>query len=237
MVRLRQSFEKSGGGSVPPPGRSDSPMNDTQQLNLQTNEVSLKGTPGNADATPTLNIIFATLCFCFWANGIGLLGEGATLAIGILQLAFFGGYLVGAIILISRANAFGGNTFLIFASFFGAAGGLTHIGMVIAEKLGLPFDYRVLGIAFIVAGVFLLAMLPGLLSAPKLDFLCFLTGGLGVLGFGLTGAGLLGAQWNPVAGWLLFVDGVLAMYAVAANMLGYMGIKLSCGKPFVSPKQ
>ena len=199
-------------------------------------EVTIRGMPGNADAAPTLNLIFATLCFCFWANAMGFLDEGATLAIGVLQLAFFVGYMVGGIILTSRGNAFGGNTFMIFASFFGGAGGLTHIAMTIAQTLGVPFDYKVLGIAFVIAGIFLLAVLPGVLTAPKVDFICFLTGGIGVLGFGLTGAGLIPASWNIVAGWFLFADGVLAVYAVVASMLGYCGIHLSCGKPFLAPK-
>lgn len=211
-------------------------MNEQTDRTVRPYKVDIQGMPGNADAAPTLNLIFATLCFCFWANAIGLLGEGATLAIGILQLAFFVGYMVGGVILTSRGNAFGGNTFLIFASFFGGAGGLTHVAMTIAEHRGIPYDYKVLGIAFIIAGIFLLAVLPGLLTSPKIDFLCFLTGGLGVLGFGLTGAEILPPVWNLVAGWCLFIDGVLAVYAVVATMLGYTGIKLSCGKPFVTPK-
>lgn len=97
----------------------------------EASAVTVKGIPGFSDATPTLNLIFVTLCFCFWANALGLLGEGAVLAIGVLQVAVFTGYTVGGVILLARGNGFGGNIFMVFASFFGAAGGLTHVVFVV----------------------------------------------------------------------------------------------------------
>ena len=202
----------------------------------QTTQVSVQGMPGYADASPTLTLIFATLCFCFWANTMGLLGEGATLALGVLQIAVFVGYTVGGVLLLARGNGVGGNVFMVFGAFFGAAGGFTHVAMTIAAELGVPFDYQVLGIVSIVGGAFLLACLPGMLTAAKTDFFSFLTGGLGVLFYGLTGAELLPAGWNYFAAWCLFVDGLIGFYAVTATMLGCTGINLSCGKPFVPPK-
>lgn len=200
----------------------------------QTSNVSVQGIPGYADASPTLTLIFATLCF--WANTMGLLGEGATLALGVLQTAVFVGYTVGGVLLLARGNGVGGNVFMVFGAFFGAAGGFTHVGMTIAAELGVPFDYQVLGIVFIVGGAFLLACLPGMLTAAKTDFFSFLTGGLGVLFYGLTGAEVLPASWNNFAAWCLFVDGLIGFYAVTSTMLSFSGIKLSCGKPFVQPK-
>lgn len=202
----------------------------------EASAVTVKGIPGFSDATPTLNLIFVTLCFCFWANALGLLGEGAVLAIGVLQVAVFTGYTVGGVILLARGNGFGGNIFMVFASFFGAAGGLTHVAMSIAAELGVAFNYQVLGIVFIVGGLFLLVCLPGVMTAPKTDFLSFLTGGIGVLVFGLTGAEILPAGWNVFAGWCLFVDGCIGFWAVTAGMLSFCGIRLSCGKPFFREK-
>lgn len=64
----------------------------------------------------------------------------------------------------------------------------------------------------------------------------FLFGGLGVLGYGLTGAGLAPAVLNYPAAWCLLVDGVVCFYTVIATMLGFLGIPLSLGKPFFKAK-
>jgi len=129
-----------------------------------------------ADPSPVLTLIFATLCFCFWANTMGFFTEGAVLAIGILQLGVFVSYTVGGIILLHRGNSFGGNTFM-----------------------------------------------------------SFLFGGLGVLGYGLTGAGIAPEIVNVPAAWCLLIDGVVGLYTVVVLMLGFLGINLSLGKPFFKP--
>ena len=67
-------------------------------------------------------------------------------------------------------------------------------------------------------------------------FQIYATGGIGVLVFGLTGAEILPAGWNVFAGWCLFVDGCIGFWAVTAGMLGFCGIRLSCGKPFFREK-
>ena len=203
-----------------------------ENLKAVEEKISINGIPGNADVSPVLTLVFATLCFSFWANSMGFLKDGAVLAIGVLQLGVFVTYTVGGLILISRGNAFGGNTFLIFATIFGGVGGLTHVGMTIAAANNIPFDYTICGIAFIMAGLFLLFMVPGLKYAPKTDFLSFLFGGLGVLGYGLTGAGLAPGSLNIFAAWCLFIDGVVGFYSVIVLMLNFLGLNLSLGKPF-----
>ena len=198
-------------------------------------QVELSGIPGFADPSPVLTLIFATLCFCFWANTMGFFTDGAVLAIGILQLGVFVSYTVGGIILLYRGNGFGGNTFMIFATVFGGIGGATHVTMSLVPET-TAFCYQICGVAFIVAGVFLLAMVPGLMYGQKTDFLMFLFGGLGVLGYGLTGANLCPATLNYPAAWCLLVDGLVGLYTVIAMMLGWCGITLSYGKPFFKKK-
>ena len=194
-------------------------------------EVALKGIPGFADPSPVLTLIFATLCFCFWANTMGFFTDGSTLAIGVLQLGVFVSYTVGGVILLYRGNGFGGNTFMIFATVFGGIGGLTHVTMSLIPA-SIPFCYQICGIAFIAAGIFLLAMLPGLMYGAKTDFLMFLFGGLGVLGYGLTGANLCPPIVNYPAAFCLLIDGLVGIYTVIATMLGFCGIPMSFGKPF-----
>ena len=64
--------------------------------------VNVVNDTGFADPSPVLTLIFATLCFSFWANTMGLLGEGAVLGIGVLQLAVFVSYTVGGVIYIAK---------------------------------------------------------------------------------------------------------------------------------------
>ena len=197
--------------------------------------VELKGIPGFADPSPVLTLIFATLCFCFWANTMGYFTAGATLAIGVLQLAVFASYTIGGVILLNRGNGFGGNTFMIFATVFGGIGGATHVTMSLLPAT-IAFCYQICGVAFIVAGVFLLAMIPGLLYGPKTDFLMFLFGGLGVLGYGLTGANICPSVLNYPSAFCLLIDGIVGLYTVVATMLGWCGISMSYGKPLLTKK-
>jgi hypothetical protein len=167
---------------------------------------------------------------------MGFFTDGAVLAIGVLQLGVFVTYTVGGIILLKNGNAFGGNTFMIFATVFGGIAGTAHVTMSLVPA-SIPFCYQICGVAFIVAGVFLLIMLPGLKYACKCDFIMFLFGGLGVLGYGLTGAGLAPAVLNYPAAFCLLIDGIAAMWQIMALMLGWCGIEITQGKPFFTPKQ
>ncbi len=198
-------------------------------------DVNVKGTPGFGDPSPVLTLVFATLCFSFWANTMGFLGEGAVLGIGVLQLGVFVTYTTGGIILLQKGNSFGGNTFMIFATVFGGIGGLTHVGMTVAGAAGVAFCYQLCGIAFICAGVFLLAMVPTLLHKGTIcDVLMFLFGGLGVLGYGLTGAQILPDVVNYPSAWCLLVDGVVGFYTVIAGMVGFLdGVKMPLGGPII----
>lgn len=205
--------------------------------NSKNIKIDINGVPGFGDPSPVLTLIFATLCFCFWANTMGFFGDGAVLAIGVLQLGVFVAYTVGGIILLHRGNSFGGNTFMIFATVFGGIAGTAHISLVLFPTINVPFCYQICGVAFIAAGVFLLLMLPGLKYSPKTDFIMFLFGGLGVLGYGLTGAGIAPSWLNYPAAWCLLVDGLTGFYTVIATMLGFLGITMSFGKPFFTPKE
>ena len=167
---------------------------------------------------------------------MGFFTDGAVLAIGVLQLGVFVAYTVGGVILLRNGNAFGGNTFMIFATVFGGIAGTAHVTMSVVPET-IPFCYQICGVAFIVAGVFLLIMLPGVRYACKCDFLMFLFGGLGVLGYGLTGAGIAPAVLNYPAAFCLLIDGIAAMWQIMALMLGWCGIEITQGKPFFTPKQ
>ena len=201
----------------------------------ESTNVNIKKVPPFGDPTPVLTTIFATLCYCFWANTMGLFTEGAVLAIGVLQLAVFASYTIGGVILLRNGNAFGGNTFMIFATVFGGIGGATHVVMTFVGEKGISFCYQICGVAFIVAGVFLLCMIPPMRYAPKTDLIAFISGGVGVLAYGLTGAGLAPAFVNYIGAWALLIDGIVGFYSVISAMLAFAGGKpLPLGKPVCS---
>ena len=139
-------------------------------------------------------------------------------------------------VLLHKGNGFGGNTFMAFASFFGGIGGDSNVALGLTGAFGIPFCAQVSGVAFIIAVAFLLLMLPGVRYASKCDFLVYFLGGLGTLGYGLTGAGLAPAFVNYIAAWLVFIDAIVGVYIVVAKMLSWTGIEISMGKPFFHPK-
>lgn len=201
-------------------------------------DVKKKADPVFGDPTPVLTTIFATLCYCFWANTMGLFTDGAVLAIGVLQLAVFASYTIGGVILLRNGNSFGGNTFMIFATVFGGIGGATHVAMTMAGEQGIAFCYQICGVSFIVAGIYLLCMVPPMRFAAKTDFIAFLTGGIGVLAYGLTGAGLAPGFVNYIGAWALLIDGITGFYSVISAMLAFAGGRpLPLGKPFAVQKK
>lgn len=190
-----------------------------------------------ADTSPVGTFVFAILCYAFWAANIGLLGEGSGLAIGLLQFGVFLTYMSTGLTLAMKGNAVGANTYLLFGTCFGAIGGLFNVFAPLFALWEIPFDYSLVGIPFTMAGAYLFFMLPGLKYAPKVDFLIFFFGGIGVLGSGLTILGLLPPWFNLINGWALFLDGTVGFYAVMAAVLSFCGVTIPTGKPFFQQAQ
>lgn len=200
-------------------------------------EVSIKNYQGLADSSPVGTFVFSILCFAFWAADLNLLHEGAQLAIGLLQFGVFITYMIVGTTLIQKGNGLGGNTFLLFGTCFGAIGGFFNTFGPLFAKWGIPFDYSLFGLSLIMAGAYLFLVLPGLKYAPKVDFLVFFFGGVGVLGSGLTIMGFLPPSFNSINGWALFFDGVVGFYSVIATSLSFVGVTIPCGKPFFKQKE
>lgn len=194
--------------------------------------VTVKNYQGIADSSPVGTFVFSILCFAFWAADLGLLADGSGLAIGFLQFGVFITYMIAGITLINKGNGFGGNTFLFFGTVFGAIGGFFNTFAPLFAKWGIPLDYSLFGLALAMAGAYLFLVLPGLKYAPKVDFLIFFFGGVGVLGSGLTIMGFLPPWFNIINGWALFCDGLVGFYSVIATVLSFVGVSVPCGKPF-----
>lgn len=199
-----------------------------------TTEVVANLKPGIAYAGATLAFCFTNFSYIFWAALLGFLGEGTGLAIGVIQVGVLGIYMAGAILLLKNGEAFEGNIFLIFAGFFGGAGGLSNIFGDLAAHWGMPFSGATAGVCWILSGILLLAVLPAVRKNPKTGFLFYIFGGIGLIVMGLTTLGILSAGWNTVAAWSFFIAGTCGLIVTISVMNGFMGVN-NCpplGKPF-----
>ncbi|MCA4132521.1 hypothetical protein [Arthrobacter sp. M4] len=172
----------------------------------------------------SMAFIFSTLSFLFWANILGYLGPGGSLAIGVVQFAVYGSYLAGSVMLFKRGDDFDGNVFMVFAAFFGGVGGVLNVGSTISAVLGLPFSPQVGGICWILVGAFLLACTPAMLRSNLVDAAVYVLAALALLTLGFSIVGFLPAVGLTVAAWLLFVVGILGMVLTASilgSMIGY----------------
>lgn len=177
----------------------------------------------------SMAFIFSTLSFLFWANILGYLGPGGTLAVGVVQLAVYGSYLAGSVMLFKRGDDFDGNVFMVFTAFFGGIGGVLNVGSTISAVLGLPFSPQVGGICWILAGVFLLACSPATLRSNLVGAGVYILAALALLTLGFTIVGFLPAVGLTVAAWLLFVVGILGMLLTASIMGSIIGYRIPMG--------
>ncbi|MFP3155922.1 hypothetical protein LQZ18_16175 [Lachnospiraceae bacterium ZAX-1] len=191
---------------------------------------------GIADNSPVGTFVFVILCIAFWAADLGMLGEGTQLGLGLLSFGVFVTYVATGVALTLKGVGVGGNTYHLFGAVFGAIGGLFNTFGPIFAHLGIPFEGRIAGIAFTLAGLYLLCMLPGVARFTKVDFFIFFFGFLGVTGSGLVIIGALPPAFNIFNGWALFFDGVVGFYSVIATVLSFCGVILPLGQPFIKAK-
>lgn len=181
----------------------------------------------------TVTFIFTCLSFLFWSSFVGLLGEGAGLTIGVIQIGLVISYHAASLKLFVIGEEFEGNNFLIFATFFGAVGGLNNIAAVAMPKLGFEYETSVIGIIWILCGLYLLCIVPACLKKPWTVPVLFALAGAGVFLNGLLELKIVGAGTGPIIGWLFFCVGVLGFYMVISGMNGFRGINFSLGKPLI----
>lgn len=129
---------------------------------------------------------------------------------GIFQFLYASGFFACAILNIKKGNPFGALN-MVFAVAFGMVGGANQICSILFPLNGLPFDGTVGSIFFLLSGIYLLFVMPGMLNIPRYLFIAYLAGAIGLILTGL--GGVTGIAWMyPVAGWVLFVTGAGGLY-------------------------
>ena len=82
----------------------------------KTVSVAVANTPAlTPTANPALNFMFMALCFVFWANGFGWLGENASITMGVIQVGVWFTYMLGSFFDFTNRDGFSGNCFMVFA--------------------------------------------------------------------------------------------------------------------------
>lgn len=214
-----------------------------QQTNQAVNEVKItsevKIRNDFTNTGPTIAFTFTCLCFLSWANSLGWFGTGYgfTLALGTIQLGMYGAYLGGSFILSKNGAPFGGNIFMIFASFFGGVGGVTNVSTALCAHFGIPYAVTTTGLLSVLEAILLLGILPGQRYSSLTDFGVLFFAGVSLAFSGLNGLGVIGNWAIPVAGWLMFFDGCCGMWSCLSTMNSFGGMKMHLGPSLFKQKQ
>lgn len=192
--------------------------------------VEQKEFPG--DTSAVLCFIFTNLCFLFWANMMGFLGEAGGLAIGVVQIGVFTAYHIFSENLFQRGATFDGIVFGVFATFFGGVGGLNNIASTLCLHFGIPYSNVVINICWILCGIFCLGICPCSRHLPFTVFLVYFFTGIGMIGIASLGLGIIkNTILIKIFAWLEFVIGLFGLWICIATVSGHGGFELSLGKP------
>lgn len=197
--------------------------------NTSEQPITVVQTPELGNTGPAILLTFAMLCILIWANLIGFLGEGGSLVIGCVQLGAFPAFLASAIILIKKGLSFEENVFLIFNAMFCGSGAAFNLISALAEAKGVAYAPKVMGIVWLICGVYLLLMLAPVRQTPAANFFSFLFCGVSLVVLGLITMGLLSARWNPLAAWAMLLSGLCALWMSITGISAFAGICLPAG--------
>lgn len=204
----------------------------TDEMDGEKKEITIKGIY-NADVGPGMSVAYALLCLPFWVNAMGWGNTaGFALSMGMIQIGYFIMYMVCGMYFLKLGNQVSGGIYVVFAAAFGLFGGIGNISSAVCPVLGIQYDPMLVSVCFTAAGLYLLAILPCVSYASKLDFLNLLGAGAGVTAFGLAGFGILPGLTSKIGGWGILLSGLTSYYLGIAGHLKNAGIQLSGGKPF-----
>jgi hypothetical protein len=186
---------------------------------------------------PALTFIFAMLTMEFWGIYAGIFAENTNLflAVGLVQIACFAPYLIGAILFFLKGDSVNGNAFLIFATVFGGVGGFCNTAIGISTIFGFGINEQMAAIPFVFCGISVLPvvwLIKG--GADKVTFICFVAAAIFLTLVGLNGLTVLtGDLVMEIIKWLSLLVGVTGFYSCLNGLLTCGGSKgLPVGKPF-----
>lgn len=182
-----------------------------------TKQATTCSDPGGA-----IGFIFGTYAVMCWLSMGGILSPDATLTIGIFQFLYAIGFLASSVLNTQKGNPFGAVN-LVFTVAFGFVGGANQICAVLLPAKGLPYDGAVGAIFFLISGIYLLFILPGMLSIPKYLFIAYLAGSVGLILAGI--GGTVGPAWmNTASGWSFLITAIGGIYNSISSTNAGLGL-------------
>jgi succinate-acetate transporter protein len=135
--------------------------------------------------------------------------------------------MVVGIVDLKGSNIAGGNTFLFFSGFCMLTGGLEMLLKYKAIVEERPLDGTIDGYAWMVLALVLLLWTPAFFKNFGILTLIIVVTDLALPIISLTDLGVLPKSFSPVAGWILLVAAILAIYLSAAMVVnGTYGKKI-----------
>lgn len=186
------------------------------------------------DPGPALTFIFTMLTMEFWGIQAGIFNGPTMLSVGLVQIACFIPYLIGAILFFIRGDSVNGNIFLIFATLFGGVGGFCNTMIGFGDIIGWPICKQMTALPYILGGLSIFPVLwVNRKTADKVTTICYLAAAFFLSLSGLVSLNILSGSWSPVIQWLSLTVVVTGFYNCFNGLLvcgGSRGIPV--GKPF-----
>lgn len=177
------------------------------------------------NAAPAMTFIFTMITMLFWGMFQGIFSGKTELIVGLIQLACFPAYLIGAISFLRNGDSLNGNVFLIFATLFGGIGGVSNVAAHFGTLYGWGLDPSITAIPFIWGGVALVPIVIILRKAPAMSFLVFFTASIFLIAFGLVSLGILPISLYPIFKWMALFIAVVGLYTCLDGLLQIGGGK------------
>lgn len=182
----------------------------------------------SASPAPLLQFVFAAFAVLTWVSAITPFRPDAAFVMGVMQISLGIAALIGSILSLQRGDPHA-NINLLLSVVLGFASGITQITNAWAYVQHVTIHPVSLSVILIMAGLYMLAMLPLMTKMPAYIFLEHLFVAAGFICTAL--AGLLSIPVLKLAGaWLLFLFALLALYQGLSDMYAIMGWSLPQGR-------
>ena len=172
-----------------------------------------------ANPTPAGLVALAIACACFFAS---LTGRVETSALPLIGCWLLGGFVVQflvGILDLKSGNQAGGNTFMLFGSFFMLVGGIEMLIKYQAIIAGSPLDVRLDGYAWSVLAVVLIMWTPAFMKIFSLLSIVVLFIDIALPFIALIDLGVLPKSFAHIPAWALLAAAVVAVYLSAAQIV------------------
>ena len=191
---------------------------------MEDNKIEL-GNPG-----PAMTWIFTmlTMLFALWFAGIW--SGSLPLAVGVIQLACFPAYLVGAIVFLKKGDSLSGIVFLVFATLFGGIGGILNVIAHFDTVFNWGIDPAVGGIPFLWGGIVMIPVCIALRRIPVLILAVYFMVSPFLIVYALVVLGVLGYGVLVACKWMGLFIAIGGLYVCCADIIRIGGDKgLPCG--------